>query len=509
MIGISQIPSQTRIALLAGALSGGLLVLAMPRPDFGLLAYLALVPALTLLPGAGRSRVLLIGGAAGSISCAGKIYWIAETLSNYGGLSPAIGWLSTILLIAYLSLYFIAFCALMSRLDPASPRFPWFCAAIWVTLEWLQAHLLTGFPWMLLGYTQHRVLPILQTARIWGVYGVSFLIVLINGSMASLQIAGRPAWRGALAPALLLLIALFYGRSSLNTSSPEHTLKIGVVQGSIPQGEKWRTDARDGTVERYAGLTRGLAGAQCDFIVLPETAFPFYFKAPENAPYYDTLTGLARELETPMLVGSLERMDERIYNRAFLISGTGEEVGHQDKVHLVPFGEYLPFEWIFGYLEGLTRESGRFTPGQAHRALRLPEKDLPFGVFICYESIFPEIARAYANDGAEFLVNVTNDAWFGTTAAPYQHFAMGVFRAVENGLPLVRSANTGISGAVDASGRTLARTGLFEPRVFTAQIAPRRERTFYTRYGDLLVIPCMLLTAVAWFYRRKGNGSTK
>lgn len=496
------VTSQTRIALLAGALSGGLLVLAMPKPDFGVLAYLCLVPALTLLPGAGRSRTLLTGGAAGIISSAGKVYWIAETLANYGGLSLAVGAFTAALLALYLSLYFVAFCCLVSRLDPASPLFPWSCASIWVTLEWLQGHLLTGFPWMLLGYTQHRMLPILQTARIWGVYGVGFLIVLVNGSIAGLQIAGRSAWRRTVAPALLLLIALFYGLSNLNDVPVEHPLKIGIVQGSISQGEKWRVDARDGTVERYASLTQRLSGARCDFIVLPETAFPFYLRYPENAPYYATLAGLARELNAPMLVGSLEQTAEKTYNRAFLISRTGEVVGYQDKVHLVPFGEYLPLEWIFGYLEGLTRESGRFAPGKGHRALRLPGADVPFGVFICYESIFPEIARAYANDGAEFLVNTTNDAWFGTTAAPYQHFAMGVFRAVENGLPLVRSANTGISGAVDASGRVLMMTDLFKPAVFTAQITPRRERTFYTRHGDLLVALCALATAGALFYKK-------
>jgi len=491
-----------RIPLLTGALSGGLMVLAMPKPDLGLLAYLCLVPTLALLPGAGRSRLLYAGGAAGLISSTGKIYWIAETLANYGGLSFAVGTLSTALLILYLSLYVLTFFSLASRLDPASPLFPWFCASAWVTLEWLQGHLLTGFPWMLLGYTQHRMLPILQTARIWGVYGVSFLVVLVNGSMVSLLIAGRSAWRGAIAPAMLLVAALFYGLSTLSAPSPEHPFRVGVVQGSIPQGEKWRVDARDGTVQRYTNLTRRLAGARCDFIVLPETAFPFFFRDAENASYYATLTALAREMGVPMLVGSLEQTDGRIYNRAFLITRAGEVVGHQDKVHLVPFGEYLPLEWIFGYLEGLTRESGRFAPGAGHRALRLPGAEIPFGVFICYESIFPEIARTYANDGAEFLVNITNDAWFGTTAAPYQHLAMGVFRAVENGLPLIRSANTGISGAVDASGRVLARTPLFEPAVLTAQVAPRRERTFYTRHGDLLVIFCAAATIGALFYQK-------
>jgi apolipoprotein N-acyltransferase len=493
---------QIPLRLLAGALSGGLLLLSMPRPDLGYLAYLCLVPALVFLPGAGRSGALLIGSAAGVIACTGKVYWVAETLVNYGGLSFPVGAFTAALLALYLSLYVVGFFSLASRFDPASPLFPWACASVWVTLEWLQAHLLTGFPWMLLGYTQHGMLPILRTAGVWGVYGVGFLVVLANGSIAGLLMGGRPAWRTALAPALLLLLALSYGFFRLPVDVPEHPLRVGIVQGSIPQGEKWQVDSRQGTVEKYAALTRQLIGAGVDFLVLPETAFPFFFRDAQNASYYATLTGLAREMGVPMLVGSLEQTDGRIYNRVFLISRAGEVMGHQDKVHLVPFGEYLPLERIFGYMEGLTRESGRFAPGESHRALRLPGRDVPFGVFVCYESIFPEIARACANDGAEFLVNVTNDAWFGTTAAPHQHFAMGVFRAVENGLPLIRAANTGISGAVDASGRVLAATGLFEPASIAVQITPRRERTFYTRHGDLLVALCAAVTIGMLFYQK-------
>ena len=303
----------------------------------------------------------------------------------------------------------------------------------------------------------------------------------------------RSAWKTAVAPTCLLLLALIYGFYELSLRPPEHPLRVGLVQGSISQGEKWQTDFREGTVMKYEALTRQLFGADADFIVLPETALPFDFKGPENSPYYTRMVNLTKEMVTPILVGSLEYEGQKIYNRAFLISQEGEIVNHQDKVHLVPFGEYLPMEWIFGYMEGLTRESGRFTPGIPHRALPLPGRNVPFGVFVCYESIFPEIARACARDGAEFLVNVTNDAWFGTTAAPYQHFAMGVFRAVENGLPLIRCANTGISGAVDANGRVLAATRLFEPAVLAVQITPRKERTFYTRYGDWLVALCAIV----------------
>jgi apolipoprotein N-acyltransferase len=348
---------------------------------------------------------------------------------------------------------------------------------------------------MLLGYTQHRALPILQASRICGVYGVSFLLVAANAGIVGLIVRGRPGWRVAAVPGLLLLAALGYGyyRLGLVPHGPE--VRIGIVQGSIRQDVKWQVDFRNGTLDRYEDLTRRLSGAGTEFIVLPETALPFHFNHAENAVHRDRAVGLVREMKVPMLIGSLERTGERTYNRAFLVSARGETVGHQDKVHLVPFGEYLPMEWLFGYLEGLTRESGRFAPGDDHRVLRLPGRGIPFGVFVCYESIFPEIARAYAGQGAEFLVNVTNDAWFGITSAPYQHLAMGVFRAVENGLPLIRAANTGISGAVDASGRILAATPLFEPLSLAIRITASRERTFYTRHGDLLVLLCAVSTA--------------
>ena len=491
--------NQTRIQLLAGSLSGGLIVLAMPKPDMGYVAFICLLPALALLHGPGSSRAFRIGGMAGLVACTGKVYWLAETLSNYGHLSWLVGAFTTLLLILYMSLYILAFFVLAARFNPASPLFPWICASLWVTLEWLQAHLLTGFPWMLLGYTQHSMLPILATARIWGVYGVSFLIVLVNATIVSLQVSGKASWRGTIAPALILIISISYG-ITYNPGAPEHVLKVGIAQGSIPQGRKWHQDVRQMTVEKYTTLIRQLDGKDLDFIVLPETAFPFFLNHAVNRPHYDQIVELTREMNVPMLIGSLDRTHGKTYNRAFLISKTGKVVGYQDKVHLVPFGEYIPLEFIFGYMEGLTRESGRFNPGEDSYLLDLPGRDASFGVFICYESIFPEIARHFVKNGADFIVNVTNDAWFGTTAAPFQHFAMGVFRAVENGRPLIRAANTGISGAVDASGRVLKTTKLFEPAAITVEIVPGRDLTFYTRHGDLLVVLCAAgtLFALAW-----------
>lgn len=485
------------IALAAGVLSGGLLVLAMPIPDMGLLAWVWLVPGMGLLVGSDPHRRILIGCSAGMVSGIGKVYWVGETLVNYGGLSYGMGELTAFLLAIYLGLYVLAFFWLVGHLTPDSLAYPFYCASLWTTLEWLQTHLLTGFPWMLLGCTQHQMLPILQSARIWGVYGIGFLVVAVNGSIVALQALGWAGRRSLFGPASLLLAVLAYGFSCLSHRPPEHPFRAGIVQGSIPQGQKWQTDYRKGTVDRYETLVRQVSGADLDLIVLPETALPFDLEAPENSVYFDRMKALAGEVRTPLLVGSLAIDGQDIHNRVFLIGPDGVLHGYQDKVHLVPFGEYLPMEWLFGYMEGLTRESGRFSAGLSHRSLTIPPGRDPFGVFVCYESIFPGIARACARDGATFLVNVTNDAWFGSTAAPYQHFAMGVLRAVENGLPLLRAANTGISGAVDANGRILARTPLFEPAVLRVDIFPSREHTLYTRFGDWLVGLCAIVAIVA------------
>jgi len=178
----------------------------------------------------------------------------------------------------------------------------------------------------------------------------------------------------------------------------------------------------------------------------------------------------------------------------------GTIVDFADKVHLVPFGEYLPLSFIFQYLEGLTAESGAFLPGEKHKTLLLPGSALRAGVFICYESIFPEITRQLALLGASFLVNTTNDAWFGVTAAPYQHFAMVAVRAAETGRPVLRAANTGISGLIASTGRILRATDLLETTAFSVRLQPRNELTFYVRHGDILIALCALLLACffAW-----------
>ncbi|MBI2503461.1 MAG: apolipoprotein N-acyltransferase [Candidatus Latescibacteria bacterium] len=470
----------------AGLLSGGLFALSIPRFDLYPLAWVCLVPGFLLLS---HDRPWLLGLSAGLVAGLSRIYWQVETLQLYGDLSLSASLITTGALILYLALYWALFFWVCARWRLDSPHFAWKAASLWALLEWAQSWIITGFPWELLGYSQYLNLPLAQTASLTGVYGLSFLLVLLNAALAQLLLHRR-SWLRLSGPALLCLgLALgwgYYRLSVLDGEHDPHLLQIGLVQGSIPQGEKWKGDQLAMTTERYVELTRSLAGGDpLDLIVFPETCLPFYFLDSRYAQYREPIAALASQLRAPLLVGSLDNEEGDIYNRAFLLDDQGQVVGHADKVHLVPFGEYLPLPWFFQYLEGLTAESGIFAPGASRQALPLGTTRL--GVFICYESIFPEISRTLVRLGAQLLINTTNDAWFGRSAAPYQHFSMCVLRAIETGRPVVRIANTGISGLIAPSGRILVATPLFEPLALRLEVAPRTEETFYVRYGDLLL----------------------
>ena len=470
---------------IAGLVSGCLFALSIPRFDLYPLAWVCLVPGLVMLSRC--DRPWLLGLIAGLVAGLSRIYWQAETLQLYGNLSLIVGWCTTLALILYLALYWAVFFWVCARWQLNSPTFAWKAASLWVLLEWAQSWIITGIPWELLGYSQYLNLPLAQTASLAGVYGLSFLLVLLNAALAQI-ILHRAAWLRLSGPPLLCLgLALgwgFYRLHLLDSEYPSHPLKVGLVQGSITQDIKWKGDQLAMTTQRYVELASTLEDS-LDLIIFPETCLPFYFLDPRYTQYREPIAALASQLNTPLLLGSLDNEEGNIYNRAFLLDPQGRVQGYADKVHLVPFGEYLPLPWLFQYLEGLTAESGVFSPGVSRQVLPLGNTRL--GVFICYESIFPAISRDLARLGAEVLINLTNDAWFGHSAAPYQHFSMCVLRAIETGRPVVRVANTGISGLIAPSGRILAATALFEPLALRLEVAPRTEDTFYVRWGDLLL----------------------
>jgi len=294
-------------------------------------------------------------------------------------------------------------------------------------------------------------------------------------------------------------IVWFYGKIRIETTdklvSASHKARVSVIQGNIEQSDKWDPALQYSATKKYLDLSASVTAEKPDLVVWPETAAPFYF-------LYDTaLTekvqrGIA-ETGVSFLIGSpsLMQVDDSIeyYNSAYLVGPDGIVSGKYDKVHLVPFGEYVPLKKWLPFLGKIVEHVGDFQPGKKGTIISLNGQSI--GVLICYELIFPYLSRAEVKNGAGLLVNITNDAWYGKTSAPYQHFSMAAFRAVENRRALVRAANTGISGFIDPSGRIISSTAIFEDAVMTRNVPILREITFYTRFGDLFAFICLAAAA--------------
>lgn len=497
---------------LAAAGSGLMLTAAFPDLSLSGLAFVALVPLLAAVTGRRSSEAFRLGFLAGMVHYASLLSWVVYTMGTYGQLPlflsvPVLG-----LLAAYLSLYPAAFAALWGRL-----RVPlWVLApaagALWTALEFLRAHLLTGFPWELLGYSQHHRLALIQAADVTGVYGLSFLIVTINAAVFLLvwQIFKR-RWQGApvtfRASATAVLIGLLcfggafgYGQWRLGqidvlvAAAPKPT--VAVVQGNIDQARKWDPAFQAASVDKYLQLSLKALGGFPDLIVWPETATPFYLH--ESSALTDRVVRFVRSANVPLLVGSpfYQERGGKIdyYNSAYLLDADGRVAGRYDKVHLVPFGEYVPLRRLLPFVGKMVPQVGDFRPGRKGAVLRWADRHL--GVQICYEIIFPSLARQMTVNGADLLINITNDAWFGRTAAPAQHFSMAVFRAVENRRTLVRAANTGISGFIGPGGEVLARTGLFADATMNRPVPLLTGQTFYTRFGDVWAWGCLVVSVV-------------
>ncbi|MGH7472924.1 MAG: apolipoprotein N-acyltransferase [Candidatus Methylomirabilales bacterium] len=489
------------------ALSGVLLALSFPRFDLAPLAFVALIPLLVGLDGVPALQGTYLGIIAGAVFSLMSIPWVVHTMTAYGGLPLPVGVLLLVVLSLYLALYVGVFAFGVTRLSPEDGLgYLVGAATLWVGLEYLRTFLLTGFPWNLLGYTQYRSLSIIQIASITGVYGVSFLLVLVNAAVALACLHVRRSARQALMPVLgvgvLLIGTVVFGMGRrVSAEIPRREIRVSVVQGNIEQGIKWDPEFAGRTIAVYDRLTRR-ADRGSDLIVWPETAVPFFLR--EGGPLTRRVLDLAMEVQAPLLVGSPDRVSDaspRYYNSAFLISPAGEIVQKYDKMHLVPFGEYVPLSSLLFFVHKMAAGIGDFSAGEAFTVFETPKGR--FGVLICFETIFPDQVRRYVLAGADFLVNITNDAWFGDSAAPYQHLSMAALRAVENGVYLVRAANTGISALVAPSGQILERSDLFVEAVLSATMAPRSGGTFYTRRGDLFAWGSVLISLFLLASRRR------
>jgi apolipoprotein N-acyltransferase len=515
-----------RLILLA-ATTGILLPYCFPRYDLGLLAWVALVPLHIALDGLSRrTQAFWLGWLAGIISSTGIMSWVVTAMNTYGKVPVVFSYGIMLLLTAYLGLYVALYSAGVVWFRMLVPRYGLFAApCLWVTLELLRTYLFSGLPWSLLGYSQYRQLDLIQIADHLGVYGVSFLIVLTNVALAELYLWLSPLFRGfrparlpwELVTTAAMLVGLSWAYSTSLIASegierPKAVLHVGVVQPNIDQAVKWDQAYREETLRRYDRLTESF-GYGTDLVVWPEAATPFIY---EREPVYQLqLVAMANRASAPLLFGSpAVRFDADrkpfLLNSAYLLSPDGQLLGRYDKQHLVPFGEYIPLKSsLLFFLEKLVEGIGDFQagPGPTVLSFQLKESDgggparrVQFGVVICYEVIFPDLVRRMATGGAEFLVTITNDAWFGDSSAPFQHFSMVVFRSVENHLAFARAANTGISGFIDPFGRIIAASPLFTQTALQAEIPVRQTKTFYSRHGDVFAYGCMLISLLFCLY---------
>ena len=487
---------------LLAMMSGALLAAAFPKPELSFLAWFAFVP---LLLAAGRKspgKALKLGLAAGIVAYGGILYWINIVVTTYGKLPMAVSIIVFLLLAGYLAAYVGLFMYLVRKGEekgmPTVILFP----VLWVGLEYLRSFLLTGFPWASLGYSQYNFLPLVQIADITGVYGLSFLIALSNIT-AYLVIKrlvkkepGIHPGKAAVFFLVLFALALAYGYKALDRPENGTSMKVALIQGNIDQSIKWDPAFQEATVAIYERLTR-LAGASgVDLVVWPESAAPFYFQDEEK--YASRIKKLAESLKAYMVVGSPAYDNDpggvKFRNSAYLISPRGEVAGRSDKIHLVPFGEYVPLAKLLPFVHKLVVGVGDFSPGD--KVDPLPVGKGKIGILICFEGIFPELSRSYVQAGSRLLVNITNDAWYGRSSAPYQHLSMTVFRAVENRVPLVRAANTGITAIIDDKGRITSSTPLFQEAFLTGEVRLGSGDSLYSRYGDVFSKFCLILSAI-------------
>lgn len=484
-------------------LSGLLLAASFPTINLHVLAWFALVPLFYVLKGQTPRNGFLLGGLAGIVYFSGTVHWVTNSVHYYGNVPIIPASLITLLLAAYLSLYTATFGAVVAKIYHRRPSVLFFAApAIWTALELARTYVFSGFPWALLGYSQYEFLPVIQVADITGVYGISFLVVLVNA--AAMQIAtGEKRTAALLTVTLVAVTVLGYGLFSLSQAEGSGSFRISVVQGNIEQDKKWDPAYQNQTIATYKKLTLEALKQNPDLVIWPETSTPFYFTGSDAAErkMADDLKDFVQQNNVPLLFGSptYEITKQRkvvLRNSAFLLSGKGDISARYDKFHLVPFGEYVPLKNVLFFVEKMVEAVGDFASGKEYTIMSVQRttgaNKMKVSTVICYEIIFPDLVRKFVKRGAGIVTTITNDAWFGRTAAPYQHFSMAVFRAVENRVPIARAANTGISGFIDAKGRILASTKIFTETYATRDVTPGTAKTFYTQYGDIFAYLCGL-----------------
>lgn len=521
-----------RRAWLLAIFSAVLQVLIFPLPNLYVLSWIAVAPLLVavlrarrpdtlqlqvgvkLLP-ARPAQALALGYLCGILWYGGNCYWVFSTMKQYGGINVAGAAGLLLLFCLYLGLYHGLFGLLVSLIAKSSERLALVISPfLWVAVELARTRI-SGFPWDLLGTAQVDNIPLARIARLTGVYGISLEIMIVNTAFAAAFLIHRQRRTPLLIAAAAAAFVLQIGRwMPLAALAADHNAVL--VQANIPilqQGD-WTRAYFDDTVAQLRNLSLNPPAAENrhpDLIVWPESPAPFYSSDPALRT---SSAEIAKTAQAWMIVGNVgaERLSStaqpatEIFNSAALINPAGEWVARYDKVHLVPFGEYVPFRQWLGFAGGLTKEVGDFTGGQLRQPMQAGEEKL--GVFICYESIFPDEVRRFAAQGAQVFINVSNDGWYGDSGAYAQHLQQARMRAIENGRWLLRDTNTGVTAAIDPYGRILQTVPRKIRTSLAASYSLENQTTFYTRYGDWLAYACAIISfgAILFVALTSGKG---
>ncbi len=470
-------------------ISGLLLVLSFPKFSIGRLAWIALVPFFFALRcSSSRWQAVLCGACFGLTFFGLSLHWFTYV--------HVAGWF-------FVTLIETLFVVLFVNAVYTGKNFTWPFQILWIALAWMATEFFRseipvfGFGWNLLAYSQSDFPRILQSANTIGAYGLGFVIAAVNALVFFfLERVRRKSFRSAAAlliSILCIFITIFsHGNFHLRAQdAASGTLRVSLLQGNIPQDIKWETVARDKILAIYSKLTQLAAYDEPDLIFWPEAAFPGYFNRDVEA---EAIRQLVRQIGITTVIGAPHYENPATaFNSAYVIGPEGEINGRYDKLFLVPFGEYVPLKPLFGWLEPFAYSLGvsDFSAGHEFTVFQGLNGELPFSVLICFENIFPAIARTFASRGARFMAIITNDAWFGPTAAPYQHLQASIFRAVENGIPMVHVANTGVSAFISRRGKVLDRVqdmsgkDIFVTGRKTLSLPMETKVTFYRKAGYL------------------------
>ncbi|MGD2295533.1 MAG: apolipoprotein N-acyltransferase [Candidatus Aminicenantes bacterium] len=484
-------------------LSGVLTALAFPKFSLSFLCWIALIPFFFVISRKTPKQSFVLGLIAGFAYYAVLLYWIPDVPAHYGDLSIGFSILIFFVFMLYLSLFWAFFALVFTKIRRLFPKAAFFLAPVlWVAFEYILTHLLTGFPWGLLGYAQYQNLYFIQLTSLTGVYGLSFAIVLLQ-SLFVLSMLSRKKFFFLAGLALVFAVHLGGFLSLKPALSPrENTFQASVIQGNVSSDIYWdkiTAEEIQRLFQRHLDLTNQAHSEGARLIIWPEFSVPLCFSCSYSIypDFKERLFHLVEQTGSTLLLGTNETkrtMEANEYYNTALCLSPDLTYTEYYKMHLVPFGEYTPYKNIFSFINTMTHAIGDISPGKAHV---LHEFDgIKFGSPICYEIIFPDLVRKFVWNGANFLTTITNDGWYGMSSAPYQHFAIAVLRAVENRRFLLRAATTGVSGIIDPYGRVLAKSEMETLTTLTEQITPLSRRTLYTVIGDAFAYICLTLSGL-------------